>query len=169
MSVYLSETPLELHLTKQFLLSKGFPPLYGGAFWKMRFQILDRVTQAGKDLTSAKAVMVITDGETTITRESGVASTSAPTNQIVFDDQTEETTDPTTGEPLGTGWLSVYCYAVAVEVAEFATLFESLSAADEGKRCSYEIAIKFVDDVTQHPIFAGKVDVLRPKNTFPIP
>jgi len=119
---------------------------------------------AGKDLTGALAVWKLTYGEASLTRKSGVTSTGAPTAQIVFDSQDEEDAETQTG----TGWMTLYCYAVAAEVTEFAEFFEQLEEGEKFLRGDYELSIKFGDGVIQHPLFAGKQDINQPENTFPL-
>jgi hypothetical protein len=154
--------PLDLDLTREYLLSIGLDPLYGGSFWKRRFQVKNRDTGLGVSLSSATIIFAIRDQGTLITtRKSGVTSTGAPTAQIVPDAQGSEDTVNGTG----TGWFSLYCYAVTPEIAEFTTL---LANSVDLKTCDYEIAIKFGDLTTQSVVYAGKIDVCKPKNTFPI-
>lgn len=155
--------PLTQDLTKTWLEAKGFPVLYGGAYWRFRVHLIDRITRAGKDLTGALAVWKWTSGAIAILRKSSVTSVGAPTTQIVFDDQSSEDTSAGTG----TGWLSVYCYAVAAEVTEFATILGSLVEEDFA-RVEYELAVRFGGAVIQLPVLAGKQDIYKPKNVFPL-
>lgn len=157
-----TDTPQAFDLTNDILANNGWPRLYGGAFWKFRFQIQD-TAGAGRDLTSALVIFKLVYEEASLTRKTGVASSGAPTNQIVLDDQTTEDTEAGTGK----GWLSVYCYAIAAEVAEFAAFFTDIG--EEGfVRGRYELAVKFGDGDTQHPMFAGRIDINQPQNTFPL-
>lgn len=161
---YFASRPLATHLHNDFLLEQGFPLLYGGAYWKLRFCILVKGTNVGADLTNALAIFKLVYGAAALTRKTGVTSSGAPTAQIVLDDQTE---GGEAGDLTGKGWLTVYCYAVAAEVAEFAPFFVGLG--EEGfVRGTYELAVKFADAVTQHPVFGGCIDINKPKNTFPL-
>lgn len=162
MSFITVEQPLNLDLTRDYLLSKNLDPLYGGAYWKRRFQVRNRVTGLGEDLTGALACFAIMDAGTLVTtRKSGTTSSGAPTAQIVFDNQGSEDTVNGTGK----GWMSVYFYPIAAEIAAFTTL---LANSIDLKTCDYELAVKFGDLTTQMPCYAGKLDVLKTKNVFPL-
>lgn len=162
-SVFVANPEL-CHLTNEFLRKHKLPLLYGGAFWKLRFCILAAGSDIGADLTGALVIFKVEYGANLILRKTTVTSAGAPTAQIVLDNQA---TGGTAGALTGKGWLSVYCYAVAAEVAEFAPFWVGIGEADF-VRGEYELAVRFGDVTTQHPVFSGSLDINKPKNTFPM-
>lgn len=151
-----TDTPLRLHLTFAYLSNQGRAPLYVGTQWKLRLQVRDE-NDAAKALTAAIIVMTITGTAGSVTRHTGTTSAGAPAAQVVIDaDQTAEDTVNYTGK----GWFTVRFDAIAADIASLVSL--------ESKKLTYEVAIKFADLVTQVVFCAGDIDVLAPKNTFPI-
>lgn len=157
------DTPLAQNLSRAWLLKNGFKPLFGGADWIFRVQCTDE-NDAGVSLTSATAVFWLSDGTTTITRKNSVTSTGASHAQIVFDtDQTTEDTVLKTGK----GWMTVYMHAVAAEVTEFTPILLGINPQNFVD-CDYELAVKFGGGFPQHPVLAGRIEVYKPRNTFPL-
>ena len=149
-----SATPLELPLTAAYLSSLGAAPLFIGTLWKLRLQVRDE-DDVAKSLTGALVVMVLVKGAGLVTRRTGTTSAGAPAPQIVIDaDQGAETGDT------GKGWFEVRFDAVASDIAFLTTV--------QGMAGRHEVAIRFVDTITQVVFVAGNVDILPPHNTFPL-
>lgn len=149
--------PLQLDLTTDFLVPNARSPLYAGSLWIQSFRVLDE-NGNNKDLTGALIVMSVYDSVTTVTRRTDATSSGAPAAQIVIDADQSAEVDYT-----GKGWFRVRFDAIAADKTLLAPFI-----TDGSKRVLYELAIKFGDATTQVVLCAGQIDVLKPKNTFPL-
>lgn len=139
----LLDDPLQLNLTKAYLLSLGAAPLVVGNDSNLRFQVLDD-TEAAVSLSGALIEMDITIGETTITLSTATLITGS-TYEIKTDtDQSAETGNT------GKGWYQLNNSSNATFTAKLATV---------AGRGTYTITITFGSgSVSRH--LMGTIDVL---------